>query len=1538
MIVLLTFCFTFALEIETKERFNWDNMTKSKLNGLYQPQYEHDACGVGMIVNIHGGKSHELVDQALRVLENMEHRGAETRDKTGDGAGIMLQIPHEFILLQGIPVPEKGKYGTGLVFLPKDEHKQQPILSVMIEEIEREGLTLMHLRSVPTNPEVLGVAAREVEPDIKQIFVTGITEDKVPVFDRILYKVRKRIENRIDDEEFYLCSLSSKNIVYKGMLTSGQLRRYFPDLSSDYFTSGLALVHSRFSTNTFPKWKLAQPFRLLAHNGEINTIRGNRGWMKARESVLSSEALGDIKDLCPIVQEGMSDSASLDNVFEFLMMSGLSLPQAMAILVPESFNDKNPISEDLKAFYEYHSILMEPWDGPAALLFSDGRYAGGMLDRNGLRPSRYTITKQGLMVVASEVGVMDFEPGDVVEKGRLQPGKILLIDTQEGKIYYDGEIKEQLAKAHPYREWLSENRVQLEKLKSGRKVDNSVSDLQSKLVVFGYGQEDIDKTIIPMATAGQEPVAAMGNDTPLAVISDRPQVFFNYFRQQFAQVTNPAIDPIREELVMSLTEYIGAVGTNILTPDASNCKMVRLPQPVLTNTQLDILCNIRYKGFKTKKLPILFEIAQGESGLRQALEDLCKKAEESVDEGVNYIILSDRDLDETHAAIPSLLAVSAVHHYLISVGKRVQTALIVESGEIREVMHAALLLGYGASALCPYMTFAILDDLVKRGKIQEEYATAEAHYIKAVDKGLKKIMSKMGISTIRSYRGAKIFESIGLSEDLLRRYFGTEVSTIGGIGLKEIARDAIRMKTHPQPLPMSEGSSYLPNHGQFSWRKDGIKHAWNPETIAKLQLACRQGSYEKFKEWSKLVDEKESPIFLRDFLTFKKASTPLPTQGGAGGESVEPVESIVKHFVTGAMSFGALSIEAHEALALAMNKLGARSNTGEGGEDNARYHTEVDGVSLSSKTKQIASGRFGVTAEYLVNAEEIQIKVAQGAKPGEGGQLPGFKVNDIIAKTRNAIPGISLISPPPHHDIYSIEDLAQLIFDLKNINPTAAVSVKLVAESGVGTIAAGVAKAKADLIVISGAEGGTGASPASSMRFAGISPEIGLAETQQTLVMNGLRNQVRLQTDGQLKTAKDVIIMAMLGADEFSFGTLPLIVLGCVMMRKCNTNTCPMGVATQNPELRKHFEGRAEYVVNYFTFLAQQVREYLAEIGVHSLKEIIGHTELIEVTPSQPPREEESAAAQKWQTIDFGRLLHKPETDKALYWDRGAYTKVTGVKDEEIIRAAQKAINEQEEVTLDYAVKNTDRALGTMLSGVIAKKYGEEGLPDGTIKIKFKGSAGQSFGAFAVKGVDIRLEGETNDYFGKGLSGGRISILPPTRRSIDFKAEENIIAGNTGLYGATSGELYINGKVGERFGVRNSGAIAVIEGAGDHCCEYMTGGRVVVLGKTGRNFAAGMSGGVAYVYDPDHTFDYFCNMDMVELSLVEDSVSRKELLELIRQHYLHTGSVLAGRMLDDWHRYIEDFIQVVPIEYKRVLEEEKMARLHEKIADIQRDY
>lgn len=1487
--------------------------------GLYNAEYEHDACGVGMVVNIHGNKSHELVDNALKVLENMRHRGAEGADnKTGDGAGIMLQIPHEFILLQGIPVPEKGKYGTGLVFLPKDEAQQQDILSIMIEEIEREGLSLMHLRNVPTNPDCLGETALASEPDIKQLFVTGVTDNRVPYFERTLYLIRKRIERRVKNKDFYICSLSNKNIIYKGMLSSLQLRQYFPDLTNNYFTSGLALVHSRFSTNTFPTWSLAQPFRLLCHNGEINTIRGNRGWMQARESVLSSEALGSIKDISPIIQPGMSDSASLDNVFEFFVMSGLSLPHAMALMVPESFNDKNPISEDLKAFYEYHSILMEPWDGPAALLFSDGRYAGGMLDRNGLRPARYTITRNDMMVVASEVGVMDFEPSEIAEKGRLQPGKILLIDTQEGKIYYDGEIKERLAAEHPYRQWLSTNRIQLEKLKSGRKVSNAVDNLVRRELMFGFGEEDIENTIIPMCVNGQEPTASMGNDTPLAVLSDRPQVFFDYFRQQFAQVTNPAIDSIRENLVMSLTEYIGRVGTGILIPDETNCKMVRLPHPILNNTQLDILCNIRYKGFNTVKLPILFECAKGEDGLREALDNLCKQAERSVDDGYNYIILTDRDIDETHAAIPSLLAVSAVHHYLISVGKRVQTALIVESGEIRETMHAALLLGYGASALCPYMTFAILDDLVKRGKVQENYETAEANYIKAVKKALLKIMAKMGISTIRSYRGAKIFESIGLSESLLKTYFGTETSTIGGIGLETIARDAIAM--HDAGFAKTVCTDFLPNHGLFHYRKDGIKHAWNPETISTLQLATRMGSYKKYKEFTRLVDEKDAPIFIRDFLDFKRNPIDI--------DKVEPVENIVKHFVVGAMSFGALSREAHEAIALAMNKLGARSNTGEGGEDNERFHSTYDGISLSSKTKQIASGRFGVTTEYLVNAEELQIKVAQGAKPGEGGQLPGFKVNEIIAKTRHSIPGISLISPPPHHDIYSIEDLAQLIFDLKNVNPKAAVSVKLVAESGVGTIAAGVAKAKADLIVVSGAEGGTGASPASSMRFAGISPEIGISETQQTLVKNGLRGQVRLQVDGQLKTGRDVVLMALLGAEEFGFGTLALIVLGCVMMRKCNLNTCPLGVTTQNPELRKNFIGKYEYLVNYFTFLAREVREYLAEMGYTRLDDIVGHTELIV--------RKETEKGSKPSMLDFTRLLNRESGNCSLYHTTAQIHDLGNILDRQIIRSAQKAIEEKEEVNLDYAIKNTDRAVGTMLSGMIAGKYGYDGLPDSTINIKFKGSAGQSFGAFLVSGVSFKLEGETNDYFAKGLSGGRIAILPPVRSN--FEAEDNIIAGNTGLYGATSGELYINGKVGERFAVRNSGAIAVIEGAGDHCCEYMTGGRVVVLGETGRNFAAGMSGGVAYVWDKNHNFDYFCNMDMVEINLVDESNYRKELHELIRQHYLYTGSKLARTMLDDWNRYVEDFVQVVPIEYKRVLQEEQVRKLQQKIADMQRDY
>ena len=1117
-----------------------------------------------------------------------------------------------------------------------------------------------------------------------------------------------------------------------------------------------------------------------------------------------------------------------------------------------------------------------------------------------------------------------------------------MVDTEKGEIYYDHELKKQLADAKPYRTWLATNRIELDELKSGRKVSHSVERYEQMLHVFGYSKEDVEKIITPMATTGAEPISSMGNDTPLAILSDQPQLLYNYFRQQFAQVTNPPIDPIREELVMSLTEYIGAVGMNILTPNESHCKMVRLNHPILSNAQLDILCNIRYKGFKTVKLPMLFEISRGKAGLQEALITICKQAEESVAEGVNYIILTDRDVNATHAAIPSLLAVSAVHHHLISVGKRVQTALVVESGEIREVMHAALLLGFGASALNPYMAFAILDKLVARKEIQLDYATAEKNYIKAICKGLFKVMSKMGISTIRSYRGAKIFEAIGLSEELSNAYFGGLPSRIGGIRLEEIARDAVfsvesgklkvessmqqedvansQNSSQPNNFQLSTLNFQLNNRGLYSFRKDGEKHAWNPETISTLQLATRLGSYKKFKEFTSMVDNKEAPIFLRDFFAFKRNPINI--------DRVEPIENIMRRFVTGAMSYGSISREAHEAMAIAMNKIHGRSNTGEGGEDAARFIPRADGTSLRSAIKQVASGRFGVTTEYLVNADEIQIKIAQGAKPGEGGQLPGYKVDHVIAKTRHSIPGISLISPPPHHDIYSIEDLAQLIFDLKNVNPKAKISVKLVAESGIGTIAAGVAKAKADLIVISGAEGGTGASPASSIRYAGISPELGLSEAQQTLVLNGLRGQVMLQVDGQLKTGRDIVLMAMLGAEEFGFATSALIVLGCVMMRKCHMNTCPVGVATQNEELRKRFHGRSEYLVNFFTFLAQEVREYLAEIGVERLDDLIGRTDLIE-------RKADNGNP-KHALIDFSKLLARVDNNAAIRHVTNQDHGISTVKDVEILHAAQDAIEYQKEISLEYTIANTDRAVGAMLSGAIAAKYGENGLPEHTLNIKFKGSAGQSFGAFLTPGVNFKLEGEANDYLGKGLSGGRISVLPPVRSN--FEAEKNTIAGNTLLYGATSGEVYINGRVGERFAVRNSGAIAVVEGVGDHCCEYMTGGRVVVLGQTGRNFAAGMSGGVAYVWNKEGNFDYFCNMEMVELSLIEEASYRKELHELIRQHYLYTGSKQARILLDDWNRYVDEFIQVVPIEYKKVLQEEQMRKLQQKIADMQRDY
>ena len=1494
--------------------------------GLYDPDNERDACGVGLVVNIKGNKTHDIVENGLQVLEHMMHRGAEGADnKTGDGAGILVQIPHEFILLQGIPVPEKGHYGTGLVFLPRDKAGQTAALGIVKRNVQAEGLNLMHVRDVPVNDDVLGRAARDTEPVIKQIFVTG--DPGASTLERKLYIVRKKIEKEWlesdleQKEACYVVSLSTRTLVYKGMLSSVQLRYYFPDLVNPYFTSGLALVHSRFSTNTFPTWSLAQPFRLLGHNGEINTIRGNRSWMESREGVLHPDLLCPLEELGPVVQRGMSDSASLDNVLEFFVQSGMTLPHALAMLIPESYNDKNPISAELKAFYEYHSIFMEPWDGPATLLFSDGRYAGGMLDRNGLRPARYFITKNDMMVVASETGTFAVEASEIREKGRLRPGKILMIDTEKGEIRYDPEIKEQLAAEHPYKEWLGRNRVVLNQITSGRQVKHSVEQYDRMLRVFGYNREDVEKLIKPMGENGFEPLGSMGNDTPLAILSAKPQRLFNYFRQQFAQVTNPPIDPIREELVMSIASYIGAVGGNILHPSAEHCKVVKLPSPILTNAELDILNNLRYKGFRTLTLPMLFGPADGGQGLADAVDRLCGMAEKAVDDGYNYVILSDRGVDVEHAPIPSLLALSAVHHYLNDRRKRAQIALIVETAEAREVMHMALLIGFGASAVNPYMAFAVLDRLVAQGDIQLDYETAEKHYVKALNKGLLKIISKMGISTIRSYRGAEIFEAVGLSDGLLKRYFRGMTSKIGGADLEDLAVDTLAAHAHGFGELYDEDAP-LENFGNYAHRKDGERHAWNPETISTLQLATRLGSYKKFKEYTRLVNEKPSPMFLRDLMELKRNPIDLSL--------VEPATEIMKRFVTGAMSFGSLSREAHEAIAIAMNKIGGKSNTGEGGEDAQRYRPNTDGTIARSAIKQVASGRFGVHAEYLVNADEIQIKVAQGAKPGEGGQLPGYKVDEMIARTRHSIPGISLISPPPHHDIYSIEDLAQLIFDLKNVNPRARISVKLVSESGIGTIAAGVAKAKADMILVSGGEGGTGASPVSSVKHAGLPTEIGLADVQQTLVLNGLRGKVTLQTDGQLKTGRDVVIAALLGAEEFGFATSALIVLGCVMMRKCHMNTCPVGVATQDERLREHFRGRYEYLVNFFNFLAEDVRETLAELGYARLDDIIGRTDLIEPKKFEP--------GTKISKVDLSRILYRPaeagtnDVRRTTVQDH----KIEKVKDRSIIGMASPAIDSKMPVHLSFPIYNTDRSVGAMLSGQITSKYGSEALPENTVSVTFRGSAGQSFGAFLCRGVTFRLEGDANDYLGKGLSGGKIVLVPP--KNSTFLPHENIIAGNTLLYGATAGEVYINGQVGERFCVRNSGATAVVEGVGDHCCEYMTGGRAVVLGTTGRNFAAGMSGGIAYVWNRLGNFDFFCNMEMVELSLIEETADSKELHALISSHYYHTGSPLAKTMIDDWSEYVGQFIKVMPIEYKKVLHAQRMAALDRKIAEMEKDY
>lgn len=1493
---------------------------------LYSFNNEHDACGVGLAITLNGEKSHSIIEKGLQVLENMVHRGAESSDNiTGDGAGILVQIPHEFILLQGIAVPSEGKYGTGLVFLPKDAKEREDCIETIKYYISKEQLTLLHIRDVPVNSECLGEIALSNEPVIKQLFISGSgTQDEL---DRKLYLLRKKIENHlatskaVKERSFYIVSLSTKQMIYKGMLTSIQLRQYFPDLSDKNFTSRLALVHSRFSTNTFPTWDLAQLFRMLAHNGEINTIRGNRQWMKSRESVLKSEQLGDLTSIYPIVQPDMSDSASIDNVLEFLLMSGKSLPHAMAMLVPESFNDKNPIPNSLKAFYEYHSMLMEPWDGPATLLFSDGRYAGGMLDRNGLRPARYTITHEGVMIIASETGTIEFDASDIKSRGRLKPGKMIIVDTYTGKIYSDKEVKAELANAFPYREWLNKNCINLDDISSGRSVTNGISNYETLLKIFGYSVEDINMLINPMASDAKEPVSSMGNDVTIAPFSEKPQRLFNYFRQQFAQVTNPPIDPIREELVMSLTGYIGAINQNFLEEIPEMSPVVKIKGPVISNSQFDILLNLRYKGFSSAVVPMLFDPKKGSEGLTEAIDQLCLGVEKAIDEGKNYIVLSDRGVDENHAPIPSLLATSAVHLYLVEKRKRMQIDIVVESAEPREVMHFALLFGFGANAVNPYMIFAILEQQVRTGQINLDIDTAKKNYIKSVNKGLLKVLSKMGNSTLRSYRGAHIFEALGISSSVLNRYFKSVSSKIEGIDIDDIVNEVLQPFSEAynddNSMPFS-----LKNEGRYAYRVDGEFHAWNPETIAGLQIATKTENYTLFKEYCEKVNNKPKPVFIRDLIDYKNAPIDI--------SEVEPVESIMKRFCTGAMSYGSISKEAHEALAMAMNIIGGRSNTGEGGEDPSRYRVSDNGLSKRSSIKQVASGRFGVTTEYLVNADELQIKIAQGAKPGEGGQLPGYKVDEIIAKTRHSIPGISLISPPPHHDIYSIEDLAQLIFDLKNVNPRATVSVKLVSETGVGTIAAGVAKAKADLIVISGSEGGTGASPASSIKHAGMPLEIGLAETHQTLVINNLRGKVKLQTDGQLKTGRDIVIASMLGAEEFGFATSALIVLGCVMMRKCHLNTCPVGIATQNADLRKQFKGHHEQLVCYFRFLAENTREELARLGFKSLDDIIGRSDLL--------IRKHYADSPKTDKVDISRIIYFPEESK-VYSIRNKEKqlhKIDEVLDKHLIAEAMPAIELKHPIGIKKKIKNTDRTTGAMLSGEIALRYGNDGLPEHTISAYFEGSAGQSFGAFLVKGVTFYLHGDTNDYMGKGLSGGRIIITPP--RGSTFNPEENIICGNTTLYGATSGEVFINGVAGERFAVRNSGATAVVEGAGDHCCEYMTGGIVVVLGQTGRNFAAGMSGGVAYVLDESNDFDYFCNMEMVELSLVEDNTDINELKTLIYKHQQYTNSNLAKKIISNWEQYVLKFKKVTPIEYKKVLQEKKIRELDRKIAVVERDY
>ncbi|MCB9421327.1 MAG: glutamate synthase large subunit [Ardenticatenaceae bacterium] len=1511
--------------------------------GLYVPQFEHDACGTGFVVDVKGRPSHDIVQQALEVLVNLSHRGASgSEPNTGDGAGILIQMPHRFLQKvcgeQGIQLPEPGQYGAGIIFFPQDRQQRQQCQQQFEKIVTEEGQTLLGWRAVPTNDSQLGQTAKDSEPFMSQVFIGRRMGGDDLAFERKLYLIRKRAEKEIRREtcRFYAASLSYKTIIYKGMLLSEQLPDYFLDLSDPDMESAIGLVHSRFSTNTFPSWERAHPYRYVMHNGEINTIRGNVNWMRARESTMESAAFGkDLAKLLPVIDEDGSDTAMFDNALEFLVLNGRSLPHAMMMMIPEPWAKHEFMAPEKRAFYAFHSCLMEPWDGPAAMGFTDGVVVGATLDRNGLRPSRYTVTKDDRVILASETGVLDIPPENVAYKGRLQPGRMLLIDTRQGRIISDDEIKAQIAGEYRYRDWYENNMISLADLpgdgtdevypQPGRPQGSPLPDLTQRQEAFGYTFEDLRLIMAPMIENGVEATGSMGNDAPPAVLSDRPQLLYNYFKQLFAQVTNPPIDAIREDLVMDTQIRLGSEG-NLLELYPENGRTIMLPHPILTDADLAKLRRVEMEGFQARTLPMLYDVFEGSIGLKRALQSLYEEVDQAIVEGINLIILSDREIERRKAAIPALLACSGLHHHLVRRGTRAQVEIILETGEAREVHHFAVLIGYGADAINPYLAYETIGDILDKELVTGiDYPAAVKHYVKAAVKGVVKIISKMGISTVQSYHSAQIFEALGLARSVVDEYFPGTPSRIEGASLETLAEEVRQRHDKAFPKRPSNGIA-LPPGGQYQWRQDGEAHLFNPQTIHLLQTAVRENDYAKFKEFATAVNDQNRQLYtLRGLLEFKTLPEPIPL------DEVESVESICRRFKTGAMSYGSISAEAHEALAKAMNQIGGKSNTGEGGEDRLRFLDD-----RNSKIKQVASGRFGVTSEYLVNAEEIQIKMAQGAKPGEGGQLPGKKVYPWIAKVRLSTPGVGLISPPPHHDIYSIEDLAQLIFDLKNANPRARINVKLVSEVGVGTVAAGVAKGHADVVLISGYDGGTGASPQSSIKHAGLPWELGLAETHQTLVLNNLRSRIVVETDGQLKTGRDVVVAALLGAEEFGFATAPLVALGCIMMRVCQKNTCPVGIATQNPELRERFMGDPQQVVNFMHFVAQEMRELMAQLGFRTVNEMIGRTDKLE--------KRQVITHWKAQGLDLSPILYRPEVGEGI----GRYHQVAqqhGLEDaldNELIELCRPVLESCEgageqgskgeirtpapllprtfaSVRATLPIRNTNRAVGTMLGSEVTRRTGGEGLPEDTIHLHFQGSAGQSFGAFVPRGLTLELEGDANDYFGKGLSGGKITVYPPAEA--DFLPEKNIIIGNVAFYGATSGEAYVRGVAGERFCVRNSGATAVVEGVGDHGCEYMTGGRVVVLGLTGRNFAAGMSGGVAYVLDNDGDFDRRCNRSMVDMSYL-DRASEKEIEEvrqMIIRHVFYTSSEYAQDILDRWDEMLPRFIKVMPRDYERML-------------------